>query len=386
MSTVEFETSTSNADTAEQMATDLVEGLSGAEPKLALAIVPAERDQPAIAKALRDKLPKDTRLAYTTSGAPIGPRGVQPNTAVLASLGGDLEVGLGFVEELTDDAVSAGISVMKMASEDLGVRPGDLDETTTLGIVVDDGMRFKKEELLLGLLDANAGLSLVGGGASDGRMPGEDPIATLGIDGKLANDSAMVILLRTDAKWWTFRHHAYEPTGETLTITKVDDTSLRALEIDGQPAVQRYAELLGVGPDELEFGKPKGFTDKPTAMRVGREYFMRAPWQPMDDGSILYSNLILDDTELELMKLVPLADSLSKFVTEEIPQRVGEPAGALYFNCYGRFMLEQATGIREAVDAAYRSGPPAAGLNAVFELYNGFQINSSLTGVAFGKG
>ncbi|HJL15118.1 MAG TPA: FIST N-terminal domain-containing protein [Sandaracinaceae bacterium LLY-WYZ-13_1] len=386
MSTVEFETSTSRAETAEQVATDLVEGLSGAEPKLALAIVPAERDQPAIARALRDKLPKGTRLAYATSGAPIGPRGVQTDAAMLAALGGDLEVGLGFVEGLSEDAVSAGLSVMKRAAEDLGVRPSHLDENKTLGIVVDDGIRFKKEELLLGLLDANAGLRLVGGGASDGRMPGQAPIARLGIDGQVASDSAMVLLLHTDAKWWTFRHHAYEPTGETLTITKVDDTSLRVLEIDGRPAVQRYAELLGVGPDELEFGKPKGFTDRPTAMRVGREYFMRGPWKPMDDGSILYSNLILDDTELELMKLVPLADSLSRFVTEEIPRRVGPPTGALYFNCYGRFLLEQATGIRDAVDAAYRSGPPAAGLNAVFELYNGFQINSSLTGVAFGEG
>src|SRR5262249_60006787 len=83
------------------------------------------------------------------------------------------------------------------------------------------------------------------------------------------------------------RSHWYVPTGQTVRITKIDETAKRALEIDGQPAARRYADLLGVGVDDLEFGKPRGFAVRPTALRVGREYFIRAPWKPLDAGSIL---------------------------------------------------------------------------------------------------
>ncbi len=96
----------------------------------------------------------------------------------------------------------------------------------------------------------------------------------------MVGDATLLALFRTNAPWGALRSHWYEPTGETVTITKVDESCTRALEIDGKPAAQRYAELLDVGVDELEFGKPKGFARRPTALKVGREHFIRAPWKP----------------------------------------------------------------------------------------------------------
>ena len=84
--------------------------------------------------------------------------------------------------------------------------------------------------------------------------------------------------------------------------------------------------------------------------------------------------------------MVDFVPALQTFLSEEIPSRVGVPTGALYFNCYGRYMMAHGMGLDAQVDAAYASGPPAAGLNAVFEAFNGFQINSTLTALAFGRG
>ncbi len=128
--------------------------------------------------------------------------------------------------------------------------------------------------------------------------------ALVHVDGEVATDAVAVALFRTDAPWAALRSHWYAPTCETMRITKVlDESAKRALEIDGKPAAARYAELLGVEIDDLEFGKPKGFVVSPTALKVGKEYFLRAPWKPLEDGSIVFANLLEEGSELELVKI-----------------------------------------------------------------------------------
>lgn len=386
MSQVDLETTASAAATPKEIAEELVGGLCGGEPRLAVAFVGAEHDQAAVAHELRGRLPKDTRLLTASSKVPIARTGNRAGSVVLASLSGDLEVGLGMGTGLSKDAVAAGAAATTRAAAQLGTRAEDLDLRTTVGLVIDDGPAMKKEELLLGALDPNPGLSLVGGGASDTNPPGLPSEAVVGVDGDVARDGVVIALVRTRAKWAALRHHAYRPTGDRILITKVDDTYTRVLEIDGKPAARAYADLLGVdSPEDLEFGKPRGFAVRPTAMRVGKEYFLRAPWSPLPDGSILFANRITENTELELMQLGDFGASLEKFLGEELPARVGGRAtGALYFNCLGRFFMAQGIGAADAVDAAIAGGPPGCGANVVFELFNGFQINSTLTTLAFG--
>src|SRR5690606_16108837 len=119
---------------------------------------------------------------------------------------------------------AAGAGATEQAARGLGTKPLDLDLRTTVGIVIDDGARHKKEELLLGVLDQNPGLSLVGGGAGDGQPPGSTSEAVVGIDGEVAMDAVVLAFIRTRAPWATLRHHAYRPSGEKLMITKVDDS------------------------------------------------------------------------------------------------------------------------------------------------------------------
>ncbi|MGZ3461588.1 MAG: FIST C-terminal domain-containing protein, partial [Archangium sp.] len=162
------------------------------------------------------------------------------------------------------------------------------------------------------------------------------------------------------------------------------ESATRALEIDGRPAAQRYAEMLGVTVDDLEFGKPRGFAVRPTALKVGREYFIRAPWKPLPDGSILFANLLEEGTELELMQLGDMAGMTRSFFQEELPRRVPNPQAALLFHCSGRIWYAGSTGTLPQLAETLRHAPPAAGMNAHFEIYSGFHINTTLTVLAFG--
>ncbi len=354
------------------------------DPALVTVFHSHDRDALALNRAIRERLPKGTRLVGASTAGEIDRDGIHTGSVVLGALSGDLEIGLGLGTGLSRDAMSAGARAIAQASDQLGTRPADLDPRRCVGLVVDDGFRYKKEEMLLGVLDRNQALILVGGGAGSGESDPEKQQAVLHVDGEVATDAVLTAVIRTDAPWAALRSHWYVPTGRTIEITRTDSTCTRVLEIDGQPAAQRYAELLGVTVDDLEFGKPNGFGRMPTAMRVGREYFLRAPWKPLPDGSILFANLMQEDTTLELMELGDMADLTRRFFEREVPARVKNPQAMLQFHCSGRMWLAQGMGQAGELSDAFRAAPPSAGFNCQFELYSGFHINTTLTALAFG--
>ncbi len=366
-------------------AEDLVRQLQGgATPKLVTLFASRDRDQLALNRALRERLPAGTRLVGATTGGELDNQGIYQGSVVLGALSGDFEVGLGLGTGLSVDAVGAGGAAIKRAAQELGVRQQDIDARKYVGLVIDDGFRYKKEELLLGILEKNPTLILVGGGASDHEYDPAKASALLHVDGEVATDGVLVALFKTNAPWAALRSHWYVPTGERVVITKVDESAQRALEIDGKPAALRYSELLGVPVEELEYPKPRGFAAHPTALKVGREYFIRSPWKPLPDNSILFANLLEEGTELELMKVGDMAGATRSFFQEELPRRVQNPQAALLFHCGGRMYYSHVTGTAAQLADTLRHAPSAAGMNVHFEIYSGFHINTTLTVLAFG--
>ncbi len=364
-------------------AEDLCHQLGSTRPKLVVMFASRDRDHAALNRAMRERLPADTRLLGASSNGEIDRSGMHEGSVVIAALWGDFEVGLGLGRDLTLDAAKAGDQAIRTAATELGTRSDELGSKKYVALVIDDALRYKKEEILLGVMGMNQALVAVGGGAANRDV---DPTETalVHVDGEVATDAVAVALFRTDAPWAALRSHSYAPTGQTLRITKVDETAKRALEIDGKPAAKRYADLLGVGIDELEFGKPNGFGARPTALKVGREYFIRAPWKPLDDGSILFANMLEEGCELELVKMTDIVESTRRFFESELPARVTSPRASLLFHCSGRKVLAQLSAKSEGLSAAFHSAPPCAGFNVQFEIYCGFHINSTLTSLTFG--
>lgn len=354
--------------------------------KLVTLFAARERDQAALNREVRARLPGSVRLIGASTMGEVDRSGMHVGSVVCGALSGDFEVGLGLGKNLGKNAPGAGAAAIARACQELGVRQADLDPRKHVGLVIDDGLRYKKEELLLGVLDKSPALTLVGGGAADpAGMTGAEGSGIVHVDGEAESDAVLVALFKTSAPFAALRSHAYTPTGQMLRITKVDESCTRALEIDGQPAAKRYAELIDCPIDELEFGRPRGFSARPTALRVGREHFLRSPWKALPDGSILFVNLLDEDVELELMQLGDIAETTRAFFTEELPQRVQNPSAALLFHCGGRVWAAQAAGTYEALSRSFESAPPSAGFNVAFEIYSGFQINTTLTVLAFGR-
>ncbi len=385
MPTVELKSARTSERDPDKAANELCSALGSSIPRLVTIFASSDRDHVALNRALRERLPRGTRIIGASTAGEIDNTGMHHGSVVASMLTGDLEVGIGLGKGLTVDAVAAGAQALARAADDLGVRPQDLDPKKYVGVVIDDGFRYKKEELLLGVLDKCPSLTLVGGGAGSADYLSPEAAGIVHADGEVAPDAVLVALVKTNAHWGALRSHWYHPTNDRLRITKVDETCTRALEIDGQPAAKRYAEILGVGIDDLDFAKPNGFSKRPTAMKVGREYFIRAPVSPLPDGSIVFANLIEEDAELELMERGDPSGMTRRFFEEELPRRVPSPTAALLFHCGGRAWVAEALGETERLSASFGAAPPSAGFNVHFEIYSGFQINTTLTVLAFGK-
>ncbi|MEM9074525.1 MAG: FIST N-terminal domain-containing protein [Myxococcota bacterium] len=381
MASIQQHTARTSQKEPGEAAAHLLTQLEGDDPKLVVLFASRDRDQRTLNRALRERLPEGTRLIGATTGGEIDREGIHQGEVVIGALSGDFEIGLGLGHGLAKDAVTAGAAASKAACQELGVRQSDLDLRKTVGLVIDDGFQFKKEEMLLGVLEKNQGLVLVGGGAGDVAQESSE----IHLDGEVVNDAVLVALFQTDAPWAALRHHPYVPTGNAVTITKTDTSGRTVLEIDGQPAAQRYAELLDVSIDDLEFGKPRGFSQRSLALKVGREYFMRTPWKPQDDGSILFATMVEEDTRLEMMKLGDMGAMAEKFFDETVPYRCPNPQATLLFHCSGCQWVADSLGATEAVSEAFTRAPSPAGFNVFFEIYCGFHINTTLTTLAFGS-
>lgn len=361
----------------------LVKQLDGGEPKLITLFAPRAHDHVALNKAVRERFPK-ARLVGASSAGEIDREGIHSDSVLLGALSGDFEVGIGVGRNLSTGAVQAGEDAIVGASRELSVSEDQLSSKKHVALVIDDGFRYKKEEFLMGIMSRNQGLVAVGGGAADSEQDPAKQSALIHVDDEVTTDSVATVLFKTDAPWAAFRSHWYHPTGRTLKLTKVDVTTNRAIEIDGKPAAARYAELLGVTPDDLEFGKPTGFGVMPTALKVGREYFIRAPWKPLPDGSILFANMLEPGVELELVRIGDPAADTRKFFEVDIPARVPNPRAAFLFHCSGRVWQATAMGEMGNLSDTFKSAPPCVGLNVYFETYCGFHINTTLTSLVFG--
>lgn len=385
MAQIELSNARTNEADPAKAAEGLLSNLTGKTPKLAIVFAHSSYDQRALNAALRERLPKGTRLIGASTGMPLDNTGYQNSGAMLAGLSGDFEVGLGVAGPLTGDAAGAGAKAFMNAAQQLGVKPSDLDARRHVGLVIDDGYKLKKEEFLVGMLDVNPTITLVGGGASNVTPPGMgvEIHPEIHIDGEVVTDAVSLALFRIDAPWAAIRHHAYVPTNDRVVITKVDPSAKCAVELDGKPAVQRWSEIAGVPVEELE--SKAALVTLSTAMKVGREFFMRSPWKPLPDGSIMFANMLSENTELQVMKLGDMPTMLTNFFKDELPLKLQAPRGLLAFECGMRGFVAHMMGLTDKMSAAFKGAPPTVGMAACFELCNGFQINSTMTGLAFGE-
>src|SRR5262245_19270280 len=137
MPSIEMVHARTTARDAVGAAEELCNQFGRTRPKLVVMFASRDRDQVALNRALRVRLPIGTRLLGATTGGEIDRDGMHAGTVVASALRGDFDVGLGLGRDMSRDAATAGETAIRAAAAELGARAGDLGSRKYVALVID---------------------------------------------------------------------------------------------------------------------------------------------------------------------------------------------------------------------------------------------------------
>jgi hypothetical protein len=306
--------------------------------KLAFVYSGVQYDQAALLSGVATELPGVALIGNTSFTGVITPEGFitgdEGFVGVFALSGDDLTVGVaGGVRE--GDARTTGGNVARAALEAAGKRTdGKIEAPDLFYMVAPPG---EEEFYLKGVEDVIGRVPFFGGSAADNAIAGE---WLLFANDLVAADGVAVAFLYTNNAFANVFTGAYEETANVGVITKIRDNRVLE-EIDGVPAIKKYAEWTDQDPANLMGGDllvatitaPLGVKD-----RLGDLVAIRHPMNGNDDFSMnIGANLAVNTAVIQMRGDVDTLISSAGDTIRAAIAKLGETPAALHLiHCGGR--------------------------------------------------
>lgn len=310
----------------------------------------------------------------------LGPRGFTQGGVSAVVLCAPARVAVEWVSDLESFRFEWGITLVGKLTARLGIPPAELDPHRHVFVVLTDGLGGAEERLVAALADAAPGIPLVGGSAGDDL---ELCATWTWVDGQVGAGSASVVLIEPNVPFEVFAGHHFKGGERRVVVTGAAPERRLVFELNGWPAVQEYARIAGVTPEEL-LGPPwPRVMPVHFAFRLGDELYMRAVMRVEKDGLRL-GGAVEEGMVLTIGCPGDLVEETRRHVAGVLERLPGEAAGLLLFNCGGRMLeAEQHDCVPELWSAMAQA--PIGGFCTYGELYGPLQVNCTLAGIAFGE-
>lgn len=329
----------------------------------------------ALAGALRRALPAAT-LGCTSAGV-IAP-GAYPASGISGvSFGRDAVTAVAErLGELGGFRLLDGRRVVERLRRRLGAQVGALTPENCFALLLVDGLSGAEERVVSSLSACLGGIGLVGGSAGDNLAFERSFIYAAGA---FHADSAVLVLVHSRLPFRLFSTHHFSATEQRAVVTRADPARRRVMELDGRPAAETYARLLGCPVEALDH---EVFAAWPLLVRIGSSHHVRALANAHPDGSITLGCAIDEGVVLRLASRGDMLDDL-RATFDEVESFIGPPLLTLGFNCAFRHLEMERDGHTAAV-AALLQRVRAVGFSSFGEQFNAMHLNQTFTGVAFG--
>ena len=170
------------------------------------------------------------------------------------------------------------------------------------------------------------------------------------------------------------------PTDARVVVTAAEPERRRVLELDGQPATRRYAELVQAqGASHLDAVMASSF---PFALYVGGRPYVRSV-ADIDGDTLQFASAVDPGAVLRLMRAGDLVGSTRQALTTAADAVGGELQAVIAFSCLGRHREAITGGMRAELAAIYDSNP-LIGFHSFGEQAGPLLVNHTLTGLALG--
>jgi hypothetical protein len=309
------------------------------------------------------------RVAACTSAGNIGPDGYQDEGIVAVALsGGGLSAGTVRI----DAGIDVVDAVCQVGPQLVGLRSlreiGDV-----FGILLVDGLAAQQDRLAATLRSLLGDVPIVGGSAGDDLSFSRTAVYA---DGRFRPNTATFTVVATRAPFRIVRLQHHEPTDTMLVVTEAVPEERLVGEINGRPAVEAYAEAVGVSVAGLD---PSVFSAHPMLLHAAGEHWIRSVAAIGPEGSLRLFAAVDRGDVLRLGRPSGLLDDLERRLAA---LGSGGDGGVLAFDCVLRRIEARATGVEKDVNSCL-SRHGVVGLSTYGEQFNGMNVNHTMAAVAF---
>lgn len=348
------------------------------QPDMALVIFfcSSAYDLEALADEMRQLFAGVQVVGCTTAGE-IGPAGYQDHSLTGASFpAGSFTAVSGCIEQLQRFGIANGQAIAQELLQKLESRAPLAGAENTFAFLMIDGLSTREEPVTRALQSALDGLPLVGGSAGDGVKFGSTYVYS---EGRFHADSAVLTLVSTPLPFKPFKTQHFVATEERLVVTDADAAHRIVKEINGLPAAQEYARILGI--DERDLG-PLRFAASPVVVLIDGTNYVRSVQKVNPDDSLTFFCAIENGLVFRVAKGVNLLENLEQTFAR-IRAEVGPPELVLACECILRKLEISQSHLEESVGAAFRRNN-TVGFNTYGEQFQGVHVNQTLVGIAIG--
>jgi hypothetical protein len=331
-----------------------------------------------LAAALANRFPHSRVVGCTSSGE-IGPDGVlEGSVAALAMYAPAVKAGVGLARDLRGQSLAVSRAAVTSAAAELGRSPVDLEPARHVAITLFDGRSSLAEGFCLATAATAPQIQFVGGAASD--LVGGPPRTRTFLGGEVIEGGGVVVVLETELPFSVVAGEHLEPTPVKVVVTAADPDQRLLHELDGQPALQRYRELVtGLGGAITDIESAAVF---PFARYVEGKAYVRSVYD-IEGTALKMASAVETGQVLRLMRTGDLIGSTARELAraDEVVHGI---CALLAFSCIARNHEAGKFGLAAGLAAVY-GRYPVVGFHTNGEQLGATLVNHTLTGLALGN-
>lgn len=365
------------ADDARSAVREFYQGVIQPDIELVIFFCSSHYDLAALADEMRGLFGDIPVVGCTTAGE-IGPMGYRDHTLSGVSFpAGSCTAVAGRLDSLQQFSISRGQAFSQSLLQRLEARTARPSGGNSFGFLLIDGLSVREEQVARTLQTALGDIVLVGGSAGDDLRFAQTWVYH---DGAFHRDSAVLLLLNTDFAFRLFKTQHFLSLEERLVVTRADAEQRIVHEINGMPAAQAYADLIGVTVEALE---PGHFAAAPVVVLIDGTDYVRSIQKAGSDGSLTFYSAIEEGLVLRVAQGMDLVSDLEATMAQ-LHEELGPPQLVLACDCILRNLEITLKESKTAVEAVFKRHR-AVGFSTYGEQYGGVHMNQTLTGIAIGS-
>ncbi|HJW25435.1 MAG TPA: nitric oxide-sensing protein NosP [Rhodocyclaceae bacterium] len=367
----------SRAEDPRQAVQEFRAGVWQPEMELVIFFCSSAYDRASLAEEMSRQF-AGTRVVGCTTAGEIGASGYVAHSLTGASFpAGTCTAATGFLGSLHDFGLVPGQAFARSVRQQLEARDPAADGGNAFAFLLIDGLSTREEQVTRTFQDALGDIRLIGGSAGDDLKLERTWVFH---DGTFHTDAAVLVLISTRYPFRIFNTQHFVTDAERLVVTSADVAHRVVREINGLPAAEEYARMVGVPVHELI---PAVFAASPVVVRIEGTDYVRSIQRANPDGSLTFYCAIDEGLVLRVAHGRGLLANLEQ-AFESFCEDIGPPQLVIACDCILRGVEMAQQGLTDTVTELFRRNN-TVGFSTYGEQFCGVHVNQTLTGVAIGS-